>query len=754
MAYFNLPFSVRISNDSPIDGDRYIATNLAARNQLIIDGRAHVGLQVYVLNEKKLYILDSLSPDVWKSSLDSTGGTIDGPLTITAGGLVVEDDVSIHGNLFVDGNSAFGGSVTINGSLFVTNVESIDVSTTFIKLNTGLSGAPPSTLQSGIVVERGTSDPYVFVYDEDDQVFRVGIATLSTSTHYNDSSTQAVATRADNPDANGILHWDGSLYRMDTHPGFTYETSDGIHLPVANVQSYEMTALVWDGLVIGSRDLGTMAFETSTNYYGKTQVNNIALTINSSIDIVNASIGRIDSSLRFLFNWDLSQDASIENLGTNNLSLEASIVRIDASLNDTIEVTDFTYDKVYIDGSFGTRDTSIVYLFGQVSQINASIVRIDASLNDVVDGFSLFLPTASTGYGLAWNNGTHLLDVSIVIPAPNASFNQVYLYIDGSLATRDSSIKQLDSSIIRIDASLNQLYPYIDGSLAARDSSIKQLDASIRRIDASLNDVVDGRTIFLLNASIGTGLSWNTSTHLLDVSVSIPSLNGSVNTFPIFTGGGAIQNSFFKQNGNEFTVADNTSNLVISSGITQGNLILKTTDNGFSDFILDPRDGRITVGLSHTSSNAYFQAGGTQTNVNFIFQPKGNGVTKFNGGIDFNSIAEVSANKVLYYDSSTFHVTFGNAPTAVTTLASLTDVSISSLSDQNLLQYDVASGKWKNINSLDASTYFQKKVVYNSIPSSTTIGAGGPGDVVYDASYLYVCTSTNRWGRVLLDYGF
>jgi len=129
----------------------------------------------------------------------------------------------------IGGNLEITGNLTVDGSLLVVGVETLDVSTVFIRLNTGLTGAPPSGLQSGIIVERGTSEPYIFVFDEDQQTFRIGISQLETSTHYSDASTQAVATREDSPVHNGVAYWDGSIYRFDTSVGFVFNgTNVGI----------------------------------------------------------------------------------------------------------------------------------------------------------------------------------------------------------------------------------------------------------------------------------------------------------------------------------------------------------------------------------------------------------------------------------------------------------------------------------------------------------------------------------------------
>lgn len=148
------------------------------------------------------------------------GDTMTGVLNISSG-LHVTNDVSIGGNLYannltVDGSSIFNGSssflgdVFFEGSAYFVDVNTLEISTGFLELNTGLVGPPPLTLQSGIIVKRGSENPYVFVYDEDIQTFRIGISFLETSTHYSDASTQAVATREDNPSEGYIGYWSSS----------------------------------------------------------------------------------------------------------------------------------------------------------------------------------------------------------------------------------------------------------------------------------------------------------------------------------------------------------------------------------------------------------------------------------------------------------------------------------------------------------------------------------------------------------------
>jgi len=152
------------------------------------------------------------------------GDTMTGDLTVT--GVSITNDLSIGGNSIIDGNLSIGGNLTVDGSTTILDTVTVDVSTNYIKLNTGLPNniTPPEWLQSGIVVERGSEDPYVFVFDETKDTFRIGISTLDGSS-YIDASTQAVATREDNPITNALTIWNETLSRFDTSSGLIFDAS-------------------------------------------------------------------------------------------------------------------------------------------------------------------------------------------------------------------------------------------------------------------------------------------------------------------------------------------------------------------------------------------------------------------------------------------------------------------------------------------------------------------------------------------------
>lgn len=154
------------------------------------------------------------------------GDTMSGDLTVP--GIDLTNDLSVGGNTNIIGNLSVGGNLTVDGSVTAIDTTHLDISTNFIKLNTGLEGTPPDWLQSGIVVERGDEDPYVFVFDESKDTFRIGVATLDGSS-FADASTQAVATREDTPDDHGIAVWNKTFARFDTSIGLTFD-ANGLYI--------------------------------------------------------------------------------------------------------------------------------------------------------------------------------------------------------------------------------------------------------------------------------------------------------------------------------------------------------------------------------------------------------------------------------------------------------------------------------------------------------------------------------------------
>ena len=118
------------------------------------------------------------------------------------------NDVLQTPDAHIDGNLTVTGDVTIMGTTTEIETQEVQISNNFILLNDELDNqtAPPSTLTSGIKVNRGSEVNYQFMFAEDSESFRVG----------KDGDTQPVATREDAPQDGGIAVWNDTDKRFDT----------------------------------------------------------------------------------------------------------------------------------------------------------------------------------------------------------------------------------------------------------------------------------------------------------------------------------------------------------------------------------------------------------------------------------------------------------------------------------------------------------------------------------------------------------
>lgn len=94
---------------------------------------------------------------------------------------VTAPEITSYGNHTVSGNNTVGGNLVVTGSLTVngavTTVNSTSVSTkdNIIELNKGQVGSGVSAGKAGLVIDRGDEADYQMVFDETDDMFKVGM---------------------------------------------------------------------------------------------------------------------------------------------------------------------------------------------------------------------------------------------------------------------------------------------------------------------------------------------------------------------------------------------------------------------------------------------------------------------------------------------------------------------------------------------------------------------------------------------------
>lgn len=134
-----------------------------------------------------------------------------------AGSTVFSHDVSISGDLFVDGTT------------FVVHNQEVTTSDNIIVVNQGETGPGVTAGIAGIEIDRGSETNYRFVFAEDTDTFRIGEI----------GDTQAVATREDSPTNLRVPWWNDTAKRFDT-AGEAYITIDNVldEVTVASGNSY------------------------------------------------------------------------------------------------------------------------------------------------------------------------------------------------------------------------------------------------------------------------------------------------------------------------------------------------------------------------------------------------------------------------------------------------------------------------------------------------------------------------------------
>lgn len=115
------------------------------------------------------------------------------------------------------GDITIAGNLTVTGGTTTLNTQSVLIEDNILVLNKNLTGTPPTTLVSGIEIERGTQTNYQFVFEEATDLFKVGMS----------NALQAVATRKDTVTANTIPYWNATANLYDFTNTITMTPSTG-----------------------------------------------------------------------------------------------------------------------------------------------------------------------------------------------------------------------------------------------------------------------------------------------------------------------------------------------------------------------------------------------------------------------------------------------------------------------------------------------------------------------------------------------
>lgn len=236
-----------------------------------------------------------------------------GPKLKNSGGIFELRDNS--DNAYTDlilNNITIKGNVTQEGSSFITEAETVEVSDNILLLNRGEAGSGVTKGISGIQVDRGALADYQFIFDESDDRFKVGV----------EGDLWPVMLRNNESDLSDkfFLSWDASLKRAVT-TNIVPETGLLFSGGVSNHPEYDITVAATGSGSIGFGALQanipwscTIGYNLNTRDVPSADILDFATSLNAY---------RYDkpSVLNMIYFDTYLSPNSIEPYGTSSISL-------------------------------------------------------------------------------------------------------------------------------------------------------------------------------------------------------------------------------------------------------------------------------------------------------------------------------------------------------------------------------------------------------------------------------------------------
>ncbi len=380
---------------------------------------------------------------------------------------------------------------------------------------------------------------------------------------------------------------------------------------------------------------------------------------------------------------------------------------------------------VYVDGSLAERDASIVALFDENVTQDASIVAINLLKADIT-----YVDASLVNRDTSINT---LYDENDTQDASIDAINTILITNTAILAQHDASIIELRAEDLRLDASLNIVIDQIGiNILGIEDAStrIAANDVSINRLDGSVNYLFDNPsagdvTKAYVDASLGqrdVSISWNTSAIGVNV-INIADASVRINTN--YTSIGDVSTRI----NTNFTNIGDASTRININYTSIGDVSTRVTSNDTSIAWLNTNKLNIDTSLSDLSDISVGGIGSPQDGSALVYNSDGD-----------------------YWE----YGTAGSGSGGSTTLNALTDTSVGTRTDGDLIQWTNDTSTWDNITpvdvssltvdisslTVDASNYFIQGVGYLGDVSVAGIGLPQDGSaLVWDGD-----TSTWTYG--------
>ncbi len=412
--------------------------------------------------------------------------------------LSLPDDVQIASDLTVAGN------LTVNGTLTSLDTTNLDIEDNLFQLNAGLTGSPVN--DSGMLINRGTADNGIFMWDESVDKFTLGLTTADGSATGN-ITLNSLGTLVANLE--GAVT--GTVSSLSNHD--TDDLAEGSNLYYTDARS--RSAISATGDISYNSSTGVISFTQSASPV--TSVN----TLTGAVVLDTDDIGEGSTNIYFTnaradtrINLQTGANLDLSSKSTSDLAEGSNLYYTDARARASIseDSTQLSYNSTtgvlsYTQGDTDTVSEGTTNLYYTDTRANSAIdARVTKSF---VDALNVVAASATGNAGTATALAT-ARDFSIAgdITASAVSFDGTgNVALSASIDANTVGISEINVSdgtsgqVLTTDGAGNLSFSSVSGTTINNNADNRVITGSgtANTLNGEANFVFDGT-----NVGIGT----------------------------------------------------------------------------------------------------------------------------------------------------------------------------------------------------------------------------------------------------------
>ena len=292
-------------------------------------------------------------------------------------GDLVTDSIQT-GSLTVAGDTTIAGNLTVNGDTYTVNSENVNVKDNMITLNSGEVGAGVTKGSAGVTIDRGTEPDYQIMFDETDDLFKIG----------QEGDLEVVATReyvTEQLDGLATVAKTGSYNDLvDTPDLSNYVTSDDLAGGTVTINlDYNDLQNKPDLSVYATKDVATTSANGLMSSEDKTKLNSISVTEEGNIEI-GSDITLPETATFNLGSWKIKvrkDDLGSDYLGFYFGDNQDPIFEIESNMYDSqnkITAANATFSEQISSHSLISSSATITNNLTAATIVTSSITEEDA----------------------------------------------------------------------------------------------------------------------------------------------------------------------------------------------------------------------------------------------------------------------------------------------------------------------------------------------------------------------------------------